>query len=358
LSLEFAQKVLQLFTTCYQSALAGGVANNQPPVWQKVYRSQTVRRLLKRHITEGEIYRMRKILFFALSPLYLLLIFGAPFAICASLYLSAPLLSLRLLVLFVAPILYSVLYLLIAALLSLPHQSAIIAGRFPRDIAHPIYFHRRLYGLCWTTVYYFVPIYHLALSLPFLKTVTFRLFGYRGHMGFTTYPDTWIRDLPLLRLGKGAYLSNKSTIGTNIAFPDGSILVESVTVEEGALVGHLAMLAPGVEIRKGAEIGVGARIGLKSIIGEGAKINPCCSIEHGVKIGAHSKIGAVTYIASAVTIAPDIVIPAGVTIPARTRIRTQEEAQFFAGHIEAAKLEKKSWGEDKQELSRFPLSHL
>lgn len=301
---------------------------------------------------------MRKVLFFVLSPLYLLLIFGAPFAICSSLYLSAPFLSLRLFVLMVTPILYSGLYLLIAALLSLPHQSAIIAGRFPRDVAHPIYFHRRLYGLCWTSVYYFVPIYHMALSLPLVKTMVFRLFGYRGHMGFTTYPDTWIRDLPLLRFGKGAYLSNKSTIGTNIAFSDGSILVESVTVEEGALVGHLAMLAPGVEIRKGAEVGVGVCIGLKTIIGENAKVNPGCSIEHGVKIGAHSKIGAVTYIASAVTIGSDIIIPAGVTIPARTRIKIQEEAQFFAGHIEAAKLEKKSWGEDQRELSRFPLSHL
>jgi acetyltransferase-like isoleucine patch superfamily enzyme len=301
---------------------------------------------------------MRKALFFALSPLYLLLIFGAPFAICVSLYEQAPSPSFRLLALFVMPILYSVLYLLIAALLSLPHQRAIVAGRFPRDVGHPVYFHRRLYGLCWTAVYYFVPIYHMALSLPLLKTLLFRLFGYRGDMRFTTYPDTWIRDLPLLRLGKGAYLSNKSTIGTNIALPDGSILVEPVTVADGALVGHLAMLAPGVEIRKGAEVGVGVCIGLKSIVGEGVKINPGCSIEHGVKLGAHAKIGSVTYIASAVTVAPDIIIPAGVTIPARTRIRTQEEAQFFAGHIEAAKLGKKSWGEGQSDLSRFPLSTL
>jgi carbonic anhydrase/acetyltransferase-like protein (isoleucine patch superfamily) len=301
---------------------------------------------------------MRRAIFFTLSPLYLLSIFGVPFAICASLYLFAPSLSFRLLVLVVMPILYSILYLLIAALLSLPHQRAIVAGRFPRDVGHPIYFHRRLYGLCWTSVYYFVPIYHVALSLPLLKTLLFRLFGYRGDMGFTTYPDTWIRDLPLLRLGKGAYLSNKSTIGTNIALADGSILVEPVTIEDGALVGHLAMLAPGVEIRRDAEVGVGVCIGLKSIIGEGVKINPGCSIEHGVKIGAHAKVGSVTYIASAVTVAPDIIVPGGVTIPARTRIRTQEEAQFFAGHIEAAKLEKKSWGEEQSELSRFPLSHL
>jgi carbonic anhydrase/acetyltransferase-like protein (isoleucine patch superfamily) len=301
---------------------------------------------------------MRRVLFFTLSPLYVVVIFGAPFAICVSLFRLSPSPSFRLPLLVLLPALYSLLYLLIAALLSLPHQSAIVAGRFPRDVSHPVYFHRRLYGLCWTTVYYCVPIYHLALSLPLVKTLIFRLFGYKGDMEFTTYPDPWIRDLPLLRLGKGAYLSNKSTIGTNIALPDGSILVEPVTIGAGALVGHLAMLAPGVEIKQGAEVGVGVCIGLKSIVGEGVKINPGCSIEHGVKIGAHAKIGSVTYIASAVTVAPEIIVPGGVTIPARTRIRTQEEAQFFAGHIEAAKLEKKSWGEEQSELSRFPLSHL
>lgn len=301
---------------------------------------------------------MRKALFFALSPLYLLLIFGAPFAISAQFYLLAPSLNLRLIMLLVAPLLYAVLYLLIAALLSLPHQKAIVAGRFPRDVSHSVYFHRRLYGLCWTAVYYFTPIYHLALSLPFLKNLVFRLFGYKGDLAFTTYPDTWIRDLPLLKFGKGAYLSNKATIGTNIALADGSILVEAVTIEAEALIGHLVMLAPGTYIKRGAEVGVGTAIGLKTTVGEGVKINPGCSLEHGVKIGANAKIGSVTYIASAVSIAADIVIPGGVTIPARARIATQEEAQFFAGHIEAAKLEKKSWGEDKAAISRFPLSHL
>lgn len=301
---------------------------------------------------------MRKVAFSILSPLYLLIIFGLPLVACALLYDATTNFIARMCLILLIPLLYSTLYVLLAATLSLPHQRAIVAGRFPRSVTHPVYFHRRLYGLCWTAVYYFTPVYFIALSIPPLKTILFRGFGYRGDMEFTTYPDTWIRDLPLLRLGKGAYLSNKSTIGTNIAFPDGSILVEPVTVEDGALVGHLAMLAPGVEIKKGAEVGVGVSIGLKTIVGEGVKINPGCSIEHGVKIGAHSKIGAVTYLASAVTIGPNMVIPGGVTIPARTRIKTQEEAQFFAGHIEAAKLEKKSWGDDKSAVSRFPLSHL
>ncbi|MCI0487033.1 MAG: hypothetical protein L0229_10575 [Blastocatellia bacterium] len=290
---------------------------------------------------------MRKTFFVLLTPLYLIAILGLPLAACALLYGAMANAIFRMSAIIIAPILYAALYLLIAGLLSLSHQKAIVAGRFPRNVSHHVYFHRRLFGLCWTAVYYFPPVYHLALSLPLLKRWLFRLFGYRGDMGFTAYPDTWLRDIPLLRLGKGAYLSNRATIGTNIAFPDGSILVDTVTIEEGALVGHLSMLGPGVEVKKGAEVGVGVSIGLKTVIGEGAKINPGCSIEHGVRVGARVRVGAVTYIASGVYIAPDIVIPAGVTIPARTRITTQEEAQFFARHIETAKLEKKLWTTDR-----------
>jgi hypothetical protein len=49
----------------------------------------------------------------------------------------------------------------------------------------------------------------------------FRLFGYRGSMKFTVYPDTWIRDLPLLMFGEGAYVSNRATLRTNIVLSNG-----------------------------------------------------------------------------------------------------------------------------------------
>jgi UDP-3-O-[3-hydroxymyristoyl] glucosamine N-acyltransferase len=199
------------------------------------------------------------------------------------------------------------------------------------------YFHRRLYGLCWTSVYYFTPIFFAALSFPPFKALLFRLFGYRGDMSFTSYPDTWIRDIALLELGKGAYLSNRATIGTNIAFPDGTILVDTVKIGDGALVGHLTMLAPGVQLGRNAEVGVGVAIGLKSILGDGVKINPGCAIEHGVKIGARTKVGSMTYIGSGVNIGPDLVIPAGITIPSKTKLTCQEEIAFYANHLTQAK---------------------
>jgi hypothetical protein len=69
-----------------------------------------------------------------------------------------------------------------------------------------------MYGLCWTSLYYCKPVYHFCLCVPWLKALVFRLFGYRGDLNFTVYPDTWIRDLPLLDFGKGAYISNRATL--------------------------------------------------------------------------------------------------------------------------------------------------
>lgn len=78
------------------------------------------------------------------------------------------------------------------------------------------YVDRRLYGLCWSCLYYFTPIYYLVLSIPILKHIVFRAFGYKGSLNITLYADTWIRDLPLLEIGKGVYIANKATIGTNM----------------------------------------------------------------------------------------------------------------------------------------------
>src|SRR5690606_32657555 len=101
---------------------------------------------------------------------------------------------------------------LISGLLSCPFQSAIIPGRFPRDLGESIYARRRLYGLCWTLVYYCKPVYAGWLAVPALKRLLFRLFGYRGPTDFTVYPDTWIRDLPLLHFGSGVYVANRATL--------------------------------------------------------------------------------------------------------------------------------------------------
>jgi acetyltransferase-like isoleucine patch superfamily enzyme len=268
-----------------------------------------------------------------LVPLYLLIIFGVPLVICAQFIGASSYLFWQLGSLVAAPFVYASAFAITAGLLSRLHRTSIIPGRFPRNVSNIVYFHRRLYGLCWACVYFFPPIYFLSLTLPFLKKAVFRSFGYRGSMNFAAYPDTWIRDLPLLKMGKGAYLSNKATIGTNIALPDGTILVDSVTIGESSLVGHLAMLGPGVVLGNRVEIGVGVSVGIRTILADDVKINPCCDIEHGVQIGARTKVGSATYIGSGARIAPDLLIPAGITIPPKSRITCQQDVSIYSGHL-------------------------
>jgi hypothetical protein len=166
-------------------------------------------------------------------PLVSLLIFassyGVPLLVVIVLLGSARNQFERYAVFLATPILVSVIFATTAGICSLPFQRYIIPGKFRRNLNDTVYFGRRAYGLCWTALYYCTPVYFLCLSFAPLKWLTFRLFGYRGSMNFVIYPDTWIRDLPLLNFGDCAYLSNKATVGTNIALSNGLILVGPIT---------------------------------------------------------------------------------------------------------------------------------
>jgi acetyltransferase-like isoleucine patch superfamily enzyme len=227
---------------------------------------------------------------------------------------------------FAGPAVYGIGFVLVAGVLSKQHQHAIIAGRFPRDMGNPIYFHRRLYGLCWTALFYCKPLYALCLAAPWLKWLTFRLFGYRGRMNFTVYPDTWIRDLPLLRFGQGAYVSNRATLGTNIALANGQILVDRIELGDGALVGHLAMLAPGVRLGLRAEVAVGCAIGIGSVIGAGAKVLPTAALEHGVVVCARATIGPMSFIGSKSVINEGIHLAGGSLLARRSVVSNRQDA--------------------------------
>jgi len=223
------------------------------------------------------------------------------------------------------PVLFIGSFLSIAGLLSRYAQRGIIRGTFPREPFHKIYLLRRIFGSCWTQVYYFKPIYSVALSIPVLKKYLFRIFGYKHSTNFTVYPDTWIRDLPILNIGEGAYLSNRATIGTNICLTDGNILVDSVEVGKKGLVGHLAVLAPGVKIGDNVEVGVSATIAIRTKLNENSKIHPCCMINHGAIVGDSTKIGTMTYVGVKVILGPNLNIPAGANIPGGAIVNTQED---------------------------------
>lgn len=244
-----------------------------------------------------DISKARRVLAGILIPTYLGIIVGAPLALAA--WGSTLLLAGSLVpgILAFAGAFFG--YPLFAGCLSLPHQSRVVEGRMPLDTGLQSYFHRRLYGLCWTSVYYSGPIYYTFLSIPILRKSLFRLFGYRGSMAFTVYPDTWIRDLPLLDFGAGSYLANKSTIGSNMIFIRNGrkeIEVGRIKLGENVMIGHMTMIGPSTEVGDGVQIGVGCGIGRKVKIGAGATIGDTVVLDHGAKVEAGVVVPTRSYV--------------------------------------------------------------
>jgi len=224
-----------------------------------------------------------------------------------------------------SPLLLSALVVLVAGVLSLPCHAAVVRAKFPHDLSYPLYAMRRLYGIALCAVIYFRPVFHLVLMVRPFKTLFFRLFGYRGSMDFTAYPDTWIRDLRLLNFGKGVYIANRVTLGTNIVLSSGEIYSDKITVGENTMIGHLAILGPGCSFGKGAEIGVACDLGAGITIGDRTKIGPTAGIDHGCQIGNDVRIGTRSHLGKSCKIADGVRIPEGAMIPSRTTITCQED---------------------------------
>jgi carbonic anhydrase/acetyltransferase-like protein (isoleucine patch superfamily) len=251
-----------------------------------------------------------------------------PFAAAAVPILVLPVPTARLLALLFFPLLYPLFHLLTCGLLSLPFRHAIRNGRFQRSLDDPVYGPRRLHAFCWTSIYY-SPFYAGYLASPALRGLLFRLFGYRKAPEFTLYPDTWVRDLPLLSIGRGAYLANKSTIGSNLALQDGRILVEGITIGESAMIGHLTMIAAGSTVGPAGQVLHGTACGARVAVREGVVVNPTCTLDHRSSIGERTIIGTASYIGLGARIGPDLTLPAGSNIPRRAVLKSQEEVDDY-----------------------------
>jgi carbonic anhydrase/acetyltransferase-like protein (isoleucine patch superfamily) len=264
--------------------------------------------------------------FSVITHAIVLAVYGVPLAIVALVATFLPGSVAPFVWLALAPLVYATLSVFVAAAISLPYQRAIVPGRFPRDVKHPIYRARRIYGLCWTCIYYNKPVYFLALTIPWLRASMFRAFGYEGSLDFTIYPDTWIRDLPLLDFGPGAYLANRATLGTNMALSNGTSFVDRITVAGRATVGHLAVLAPGSSIGTSAEVGVRATVGIGVVVDEHANLQPCTAVNHMARIGKRATVGTAAYVGAASVLEPDSRVAPGGHVPNRTVVPAARDA--------------------------------
>lgn len=274
--------------------------------------------------------RWRAMVVRGLVPVYLMLIAGAPAALVVALARAARTPLRFYAAVGLSPAIYVVTYVVVAGVLSRLTLRWITPGRYPRDLGHRIYGPRRLYALGWTAIYYWAPLYHAILAVPALKRLTFRLFGYRGSLDFQTYPDTWLRDLPLLSVGKGAYLSNKATVSPNMCLRSGKVIVLPVSIGAGTMIGHLTMIAPGVDIGPHCEIGVGAAVGINVSVGAHTVVDAETVVDHDAAIGDRCVIGTRSYIGRKAVIRSGIRVPPASVVPARAVLTTQADADALA----------------------------
>jgi acetyltransferase-like isoleucine patch superfamily enzyme len=148
-----------------------------------------------------------------------------------------------------------------------------------------------------------------------LKTRFFRTFGYKGQMDFTIYPNCWLRDLPMLEIGKGTYLADGILLGTNQVSVDQKVLrVGTIKIGARCVFDQQCKLGYNSVIGDDCIIGIQSAIGLKCRMGNDVKIGESSTIRHGVTIGDGAVLGSETQVGSF------SVIEAGVNLPEFSRV--------------------------------------
>jgi carbonic anhydrase/acetyltransferase-like protein (isoleucine patch superfamily) len=229
------------------------------------------------------------------------------------------------------PWLFVLSFITLAGLLSRCAQFTIVAGRYAQESSPGVFGGRRVYGICWTQVFLAKPLYAISLAVPPLKRYMLRLFGYQGPSShFQIGLDTWLRDLPLLKIGENASLGNGSTIGTNMSVNENTIFVAPIRVEDQSMVGPLVVLAPGCHVERGADIGALSSLGLRSCIGPAVVIQPHCMIHHGCRLDEGCEIGMSSYFGSSVRVGKGVKVPAGTHLPEGTVVMNQAEMDRYS----------------------------
>jgi UDP-3-O-[3-hydroxymyristoyl] glucosamine N-acyltransferase len=117
------------------------------------------------------------------------------------------------------------------------------------------------------------------------------------------------------------------TIGTNIALRDGSTLVDRVSVGEGSLVGHLTMLAPGVQMGANSQVDVGCGLGLGVRVGENSLIHGWSGLYHFAQVGQDVRIESGSYVGLKARVGNGLIIPPGALVPPRVSLKTPSDVE-------------------------------
>lgn len=170
--------------------------------------------------------------------------------------------------------------------------SNIKAGKFVRNREEKDYNDRIIYTQELRNYLYNPAVLNVIFGNQPLKEKFFRAFGYKGEVSFTIYPKCWLRDLPLLDIGKNVYLADNILLGTNQVTPDQkSLVVGKIKIGDNCIFDQGCSVGGKTTIGQDGIIGFEVAIGFKNRIGDHVKIGERSTIGHGNRIGENVTIG-------------------------------------------------------------------
>ncbi len=191
------------------------------------------------------------------------------------------------------------------------------AGKFKRDEGNINYQDRLIYTRELRNYVYNPAILNFIFSDAETKFLFFRTFGYKGSIDFTIYPKCWLRDLPLLNIGKGTYLADGILFGTNQVTPDQQwICTGTIDIGENCIFDQGCSVGYNSKIGSQSVIGFEVAIGLKNRLGRNVRIGGRSNIAHGCQIADHvvlndcCRVGSFTIIEEGVELAEYTDVPA------------------------------------------------
>ncbi len=198
------------------------------------------------------------------------------------------------------------------------------SGSFIRDESSKDYYDRLVYTKELRRFVYNPAILNIIFSDGAIKKLFFRTFGYKGQLDFTIYPNCWLRDLPLLDLGKGVYLGDGILLGTNqVSTDQKTIKAGSITIGQQSIFDQKCSLGYSSQVGEDCLIGFQVSIGMKCKIGNKVKLGPLTAIGHGVIIGDKVEVGSGSLIGSFASIENGVAIPEFSRIPSFSHVTRQ-----------------------------------
>jgi NDP-sugar pyrophosphorylase family protein len=126
---------------------------------------------------------------------------------------------------------------------------------------------------------------------------------------------------------------------------DGTILVAPVWIGARSMVGHSALIAPGVSIGDDVEVGVASAVSVGVLVGDRTRIGHCSDIDRKVVIGPDCSLNECARIGFASTIPEGTRTLFGLTVPPKSRLGRRHNPNELAqgqGIVRSARFDRGS----------------